>query len=455
MRRLPAPVWADAPPAIRYALRTIASLRRGGGLEGEHASAMPATRLDGSKVSWQARLAALLAAALCAPAGCARSDGGAGAVAAAKSLLATGKQSQGLELLNAALAQNPRNVEARLLRLEELHRRGLLPLALADLQAGRKVDPALGDWAVWEAKLRFASREDQTGLEVVARVPIEKVDFSLRMDAARGALRLERPDAALHWLNLAVEADPKASDPRLERSVLLADSGEFAAAQSDLAPFAEEGKTFDPRAKVFRAYVFRKQGDRAAAAADCRAALERMPLYWRAHLEHARLLRDQGESEAALKEFQLAADLASEDPAPRVERGELLLQLGRLDEARGEIEAAARMTPVRGSVRFAEGRIEFQSRKFGLAKKAFDALLVLNPRHAAGYNARGRIQRTWEAWDGALADFAEAIRIGPPTSEHLLDRADALRKLGRANEAQADEARAVELAAKEVERATK
>lgn len=417
---------------------------------------MPATRLDGSKVAWLGRLAASVAAAtLCALPGCTSSDGGAGAVAAAQTLLANGKQSQGLELLNAALAQNPKNNQARLLRVDELYRRGLFPLALADVQAGRKADPALGEWEAWEARLRFARREDQAGLEVVGTVPLEKVDFALRLEAALGALRLERPEAALRWLNLAIEADPKASDPRFERSVLLADRGEFAAALADLEPFAEEGKAFDPRAKVFRANVFRKQGSLAAAAADCRAALERMPLYWRAHLEHARLLRDQGESEAALKEFQLAADLATEDPAPRVERGELLLQLGRLDEARAEIDAAARTTPVRGSVRFAQGRIEFQSRKFGLAKKAFDALLVLNPKHAAGYNARGRIQRTWEAWEGALADFAEAIRIGPPTAEYFLDRAEALRKLGRANEAQADEAQAVELASKEIERAAK
>ena len=67
------------------------------------------------------------------------------------------------------------------------------------------------------------------------------------------------------------------------------------------------------------------------------------------------------------------------------------------------------------------------------------------PQEASLYAARADVEKELKAYDLALLDMSEAIRLQPSQAQHYLIRAAIYVKLGRKKDARADLERAVEL----------
>ncbi len=88
------------------------------------------------------------------------------------------------------------------------------------------------------------------------------------------------------------------------------------------------------------------------------------------------------------------------------------------------------------------------NQKEGRLKEANDQLSTLLTAHsqeASLYAARADVEKELKAYDLALLDMSEAIRLQPSQAQHYLIRAAIYVKLGRKKDARADLERAVEL----------
>lgn len=88
------------------------------------------------------------------------------------------------------------------------------------------------------------------------------------------------------------------------------------------------------------------------------------------------------------------------------------------------------------------------NQKEGRLKEAGDQLATLitaHPREAALYAARADVEKDREAYDLALLDMEEAIRLQPDRAQYYVIRAGICVKLGKKKQARADLERAVEL----------
>ena len=88
------------------------------------------------------------------------------------------------------------------------------------------------------------------------------------------------------------------------------------------------------------------------------------------------------------------------------------------------------------------------NQKEGRLKEANDqlsTLLTAHPQEASLYAARADVEKELKAYDLALLDMSEAIRLQPSQAQHYLIRAAIYVKLGRKKDARADLERAVEL----------
>ena len=76
----------------------------------------------------------------------------------------------------------------------------------------------------------------------------------------------------------------------------------------------------------------------------------------------------------------------------------------------------------------------------------YDEAIRINPNYATDYNSRGFTKRRLGQYEGAIADYDEAIRLKPDFAIAYNDRGKAKVSLGCTEEAKADFQKALELA---------
>ena len=69
----------------------------------------------------------------------------------------------------------------------------------------------------------------------------------------------------------------------------------------------------------------------------------------------------------------------------------------------------------------------------GDAARHYDRVVALEPSRAMAWAERGSVRAQLQQWDGAIADFEQAIELRPDSAEHVRDLA--LARLGRMDEA--------------------
>lgn len=230
----------------------------------------------------------------------------------------------------------------------------------------------------------------------------------------------------LTWVT--VPKRPRRRDlARWERAIALADA-------ADLAAPALESRLLRAAARYFK-------GDLAGCEAELSGALGERPreprvLAWWAH---ARLVRGDLD-EAVQAAGRVLADGAS--GWALCLRAEALLKQGRREEARADLERALRLDADRPWAYALLSEVHRELKRFDDALEVLDRLVKRDPEPWS-YVLRARTRFNFRDQKAGLADLERALRLDPRFVEGYAFRAEALRRLGRTQEALRDFNRAL------------
>ncbi|WP_327105792.1 tetratricopeptide repeat protein [Nonomuraea glycinis] len=261
-------------------------------------------------------------------------------------------------------------------------------------------------------------------------------------------LRQGRLRQALALVESAVELARELGDRHpLHRMVLLANRAQLLAVLGRAKESLEDwGASIAidplfPDSYVDRGNLLFELGRHREALADYESALRAGPPLPEAHYNRAELRIVQGDVAGALTDLDRVIDLDPGYVDAYVNRAGLLACLERDEEARADTTAGLALSPGNPYLLTVLGQLETGAGRLPEARRALDSAIELAPGLAAAWGNRGVLR--YEAGDpeGAVADLTRAIALAPQPDLYV-NRAVALRALGRTAEAAADDARA-------------
>jgi len=295
------------------------------------------------------------------------------ALVLARTLAALGRETQAMELLDAAPSDS---VAARLVRAEILAAGGdhASAVALADsvLRDDPRIDRALA--------LRALSRAEVDG----AGAAVDQLSEVLGETAA---------DAGL-------------AEARLALAELLHRSGRDRAALELLG----RGDEATLRETVARGQILEARGDGVGAIAAYEEALRRWPSQVRLHERLAILREDAGDNDGALAAHDALVGAAPGDAVAHVDRGALLARMDRRDEARAAYRVAIDLDDTVAEAWFNLALLEMEDGRSAEAEGLLEKAVQRRPDYAKAHFHLARLYA--ERGDPRAGEHAEKATGG-------------------------------------------
>ncbi|MDA0634598.1 tetratricopeptide repeat protein [Nonomuraea sp. MCN248] len=261
-------------------------------------------------------------------------------------------------------------------------------------------------------------------------------------------LREGRPARALALVESAIElAGELENGHPVHRMVLLANRAQLLAGMGRVKEALEDFSAaiavdpMFPDYYVDRGNLLFKLGLYEEALADYESALRAGPPLPEAHYNRAEVFLAQGDVPGALGDLARVIELDPSYVDAYINRAGLLAALERDGEARADVEAGLTRAPGNPHLLTVLGQLETAAGRLAEARDALDLAIDRAPGLVAAWGNRGVLRYAAGDPAGAVADLTRAIELGPEPDLYA-NRAVALRALGRADEAAADEARA-------------
>lgn len=304
-----------------------------------------------------------------------------------------GREQQAMELLQKAFEANPTDTRTRslyfaiLLRADRLDRAlemakevqaiapdeavgytmaGLAQIALRDSEAAEasfrealKRDPAATDAAGNLASILLMNDRDDEARDLMVGVHERSPrDYDIIMRLARMATERGNIDDARTWLQLAIEADPEAVEPRVRNAALMIDEKRYEPALATVLPLLNTHPR-DPR--VLRAVALARLGTEEVSAAL--GALQTL-VEVEGNEGNYRLLSSvaaqAGDRVLLMRSLERLVQLAPSDPQPKVTLAEMYMQDHRPFDAAPLVKAAAEVAPEDPKVIEQQARLQLE-----------------------------------------------------------------------------------------------
>lgn len=341
--------------------------------------------------------------------------------------VAAKEYSAALAEADKALALEPKNADALLLRATIFYEMGDIE------KAWFAVNQAIGpSWPVEAQFLRgrvFRARGQP-------KSAITDFDAILKKDPGYAPAYRERglakaqmlnPRGALPDLDKAIETDPKDPVSYAERARLRTQLRDLEGGEADLR------KALDLNPKYAQAYVLRAIARRELylykeAAEDCLKALEIDPKHPNAHIGLGLALRGRGDLAAAHASLSTGLELAPGDAVYWNHRASLRDKMGNIEGALDDYTEALKRGPT-AKRHYERGKIRLRMGELPEALSDADAAVKLDPSYAAWHTFRGRVLAARGDHAAAEAEFDKAIALGAPGDNSF--RARGLSRLSR------------------------
>jgi len=344
---------------------------------------------------------------------------------------ALGRTEDALRSFDEALDIDPGFVQAHINRGNELRALRKPAEALGAHDRALKLDPlnstahnnrgnALGDLGQHEDALDAYRRATE----------LDPTNARYHSNAGLALRRLGCPEEALVEHDLAFDLDPDDVTVLNNRAITLADLGRHAEAL-DLLDRALVLEPDTALVHLHRGHVLCEL-DRAREGIDAYdRALEIDDTGADAHCGRADAMDELGEHEAALDGYRRAIELDGTNVEAFIGCGNALNHLGRLEEALRAYRDAAAVDPGNARAHFGAGYMLLKLEHYQDALDAFDRALPHDPDHAALRINRGVALMALSRAEEALESFDAAVRIDGKNALAHVNRAVALRGLDR------------------------
>ncbi|MDP4501517.1 tetratricopeptide repeat protein [Nonomuraea turcica] len=261
-------------------------------------------------------------------------------------------------------------------------------------------------------------------------------------------LRLGRLGSALSLVESAIELARELGERHpLHRMVLLANRAQLLAALGHTKEALEDyaaAIAIDPAFPDYyleRGNLLFKLGQHEEALADYERAMRAGPPLPEAYYNRAELRIMRGDTGGALADLGRVIELDPDYLDAYINRAGLLAAVGRDEEAMADVTAGLALVPGNPHLLTVLGQLETTSGRLAEARAALDLAVEGAPTLAAAWGNRGVLRYTAGDLEGAVEDLSRAIELQPQPDLYL-NRAIALRALGRDADADADERRA-------------
>ena len=303
-------------------------------------------------------------------------------------LFRQGRAAEALALLDQALARNPADIHAMILKARLLHATRRFDQALPCFESALAAEPHLAE--IWNE---------------------------------RGALLSDmgRPEAALESYDRAVAAQPDMAGAFYNRGNAL----------RDLKREEEALASYD-RAIALKADFFQAWNNRGSALEALGRHDEAVASFDKVLAIHAGVaetwnnrgiaLAALGRQPEALDSYDRALKLNANFAQAWDNRGSLLRQMGRADEAVASHDKALALEPGRAETWFNRGNVLREQRRLEESLGSYEQALAINPGDPHAWTNRGIVLRDLKRIPEALASYSKALEINPDYVETLCSR---------------------------------
>jgi predicted O-linked N-acetylglucosamine transferase (SPINDLY family) len=234
-------------------------------------------------------------------------------------------------------------------------------------------------------------------------------------------------------VNQAASASARA-EAAIARGISLQNAGDCGAARAAFeAALALQPR--NARAHIKRGEALRREGRLDEALAACQSGIDLDPNNLEGRMIRGVVRAQRGETLGAAEDFAEALRINPNIAVLEALLGEMLLRLGRLEEARAALMRGLALDPGNGTMQGALGCV---LQGLGLATEAgaaFRRAIALNPADAMSQTQLAGLLLGAGDWTGAAAAARAAVAGQPPLIKAHLYLAQALRRLGRPEEA--------------------
>ena len=284
------------------------------------------------------------------------------------------------------------------------------------------------------------SQSADLGYQVIEKLPKDReaVDY-----LAYDLLFLNRLDEAMKIVDRFEPVLENDRDLPLIAGHVHADHNEYEAAIHDFTRALQ----IDPQMAVGymnRGYVYNNMRLPTKAEQDFRKALELNPQYGEAHLGLAYAQLQLRHSTAALKEAEIASRQLPDSESLHLVKAEGYRQLGMLSLAEGEYQQALKLNPNASETYLALAEVQYRAHRYAASIATLRAALTVTPGNPTILAEMARSYAQLGQSPEAMQAIATAEQIGGRDYKVLLMTAEALRILGRGDEAMTRYARALE-----------
>ena len=162
-----------------------------------------------------------------------------------------------------------------------------------------------------------------------------------------------------------------------------------------------------------RGEVHAADGEEAAALEDFEAAIRHDPKRWQAIHNRGVSHAMKGELEAAIADFDQTIKLNPNFANAHFNRGELLYEQGAYEAAVNDYNRALRLAPRDSAAYNSRGHAYYKLGNYRQALADYSYAIRLDPQNAAAYTNRGDAYGDLSRFEEAARDYRAAIRIDP------------------------------------------
>lgn len=355
-----------------------------------------------------------------------------------------GKNDAALSEVNRVLASNPSNVMALLARGEVYEVKQDWVAADRDLNAAQRIEPKNTNILLARASLAANRHDYKAALDLASKV-LEADPNNESATSLRTHLLTRENDQgdAMQALNAAVTQAPHDKATLLNRARAYLEAKNYEAADKDVTAALTVAPD-DLAGLWLRASIAQERGDFASAVDGFTAVLQAYPSNGPVLAARAEAYRQERKYDLALGDTQAALKAGYTAPSLRLLRINILLPQGDVAAIATEVEQLVKENPTSDYALVAAGKA-YQA--IGMTDKAmasFDRALALKP---LSYIYINRAQaRPYDDSAGRLADLDAALKLEPDSEDALSIKAWQLSRLGKHAEAIALYDQAIRLA---------